>query len=331
MARKVTLPRSPRSGVKRFEVIGAGPTIYKVKPWAHQALAYDFVKKRPGALLFCGMGTGKSRVVIDLINNDYSLKRVLIVCPLSVCAAWELQFQKFSCRHTNVVILDKGSVPARAIKADKALREAKISDRAVVFVINYDSFWRPAFAKFCLSAKFDLIVADECHRLKSPGGKASRFAARRGRCCRKRLGLSGTPAANSPLDIYGQFRFIDPSIFGTSYTRFKNRYGVWGGFQGYQLIGLQNEKEFNERFYKITFRADSEDVLDLPDVQHVEIPLEMSPATLRVYRELEQEFIAGVEDGTVTVSNALTKLLRLQQVTSGHIQLDDEEGIRVLH
>src|SRR5207302_255726 len=90
----------------------------------------------------------------------------------------------------------------------------KHQQEALAFVLNYDSAWRSPFAEWALKQKWDLVVADEIHRCKAPGGKASRFLARLGKAARFRLGLSGTPMPHSPLDVYAYYRFLDPRIFG---------------------------------------------------------------------------------------------------------------------
>ena len=121
------------------------------------------------------------------------------------------------------------NVKAKRDEAQRKINLAKARGVPVVVVINYDSAWRTPFAEWALKQKWDLVVADEIHRCKAPGGKASRFLARLGKAARFRLGLSGTPMPHSPLDVYGYFRFIDATIFGWSYNRFRQHFAVMGG------------------------------------------------------------------------------------------------------
>lgn len=295
------------------------------KLWKHQEEALETIKGLPGAMLYMGLGVGKSRVIVEHIHRQ-NLQKILILAPLSVLFAWRLQFETHSPDMPAVVILNKGSIAKRLEEAKRAVRGKK----KVVLVLNYDAVWREPFGSWAIKQKFDLLVLDEVQRLKAPGGKSSRYCQRLGRSAFQRVGLSGTPFANGPVDIYGQYRAIDPSVFGTSFVRFRNRYCNMGGFQGYQIVSYRNQTEMNRKFYSIAHRADR-DVLDLPDVKHVQIPIELSPKVRKIYVEIENEFIAGVADGTVSVSNALVKLLRLQQVTSGAVKLDDEEKVTVLH
>jgi len=303
---------------------------YKTKPWRHQVEAYHAIKDFDAALLYMGMGTGKSRCVIDQIANDDTMKLVLIVCPLAVISAWEHQFAVHCPVRYEFVVLRGGSTVdnVKILRENLLRQEARDGGRRPlqVFCINYESVWRSMFGNYILTLKWDMIVSDEIQKLKSPGSKVSRFMARLGKTARRRLGLSGTPLAHSPMDAYAEFRFLNPLIFGTSFIRFRSRYAVMGGYGGYQVLSYKNQKDFSTRFYSITYRADSS-VLDLPDVQHIKVPIELSndrkDMSRQVYQSLEREFVAAVKSGVVTVSNALVKLLRLQQITSGFLRVDD--------
>jgi len=295
------------------------------KLWEHQEDALQFIEPLEGSYLHMGLGTGKSRVIVEHIYR-HNIMKTLILAPLSVLNAWDLQFKTHSPDPPRVLVLNKGSVPKRL----EAAKLAVSIHGPVVLVINYDAVWRPVFGEWAIKQKFDLLVLDENTRIKAPGGKASRFCSRLGKSCAQRVGLSGTPMSNGPVDLYGQMRTVDRSIFGTSFVRFRSKYTVMGGFQGREIISYRNQPEMNKRFYSIAFRADR-DVLDLPDAQHVKIPIDLTPKARSIYTEIENEFIAGVADGTVSVSNALVKLLRLQQVTSGSVKLDDEDRMVQVH
>lgn len=294
------------------------------QPWRHQLAAYHFAQHLSACLLYLGMGTGKTRIALDLIQGRGD-RRVLVACPLSVVAAWERQAQVHA-PGVKVVRLDQGSVAQKLKRAEAALSMA--GDAAIALVVNYDAIWRPPFSDWVTSRDWDLLIADECHRLKSPGSKVSMFFARLGARAKHRLGLSGTPLAHSPLDAYGIFRFLDPGIFGTSFNRFAGRYAVYGGFEKRQVVDYVNQHEFNAKFYSIAFRADR-DVLELPEATHIERTFELPPAAAKIYRELRDEFVAEVGAGVVTATNALSRLLRLQQLTSGHLPVGEGEELHV--
>jgi SNF2 family DNA or RNA helicase len=99
-----------------------------------------------------------------------------------------------------------------------------------------------------------------------------------------------------------------------------------GGFEGRQVVGYQNEAELAEKLGTLSYVCKSDDVLDLPEYHHVEHYCELEPKARRIYERLDKEFVAGVDDGTITAGNALVKLLRLQQLTGGWLR-DDEDTL----
>jgi SNF2 family DNA or RNA helicase len=292
----------------------------KVPLWEHQMDAYQFAYNKQAAMLAMDMGTGKSAVAISLVVN-HNLNPVLILCPKSVIGVWPKQFEKFSAIPYRVLTInDKdGTVPKRAEKVAKQLD----MQGNLVVVMNYEACWRRPMADLLLAVRWGAVICDESHKIKAPGGRASRYVARLRAVSRYRYALTGTPLPHSPLDAYGQFRFLDPSVFGGSFTHFRSHYAIMGGYGGYEVTGYKNQMEFNKKFYSISYRCKASDVLTLPEYVDTERYCTLSDSAARTYRQLESVFYAEVAEGTVTVSNALTKLLRLQQLTSGYLRLDD--------
>lgn len=289
------------------------------KPWTHQVEAFEFAKGKNGVMLAMDMGTGKSFTTVALCK-EHKAKKVLILCPLSVVNVWPREFEGFK-----VVALDTGSVADKTTKAKQALTSAFIGDQPCVIVINYEASWREPFKAFAAKIQFDIVVLDESHRIKSPGGKASRNASQFVKQGCKIIALTGTPAPHSPADLYAQFRAINPEIFGTSFNRFKKRYAMMGGYQNYQIIGWRNQEEMKQKFDSVAITIKKEDALDLPEINHVDIPVILSQKARGIYDLIDREFWALVDEGHITASNALVKLLKLQQVTGGFIKDDDEK------
>ena len=297
------------------------------RPWQHQLRAYHFAHDLQAWMLALDMGTGKSKVVVDLICS-LGLRRVLVVCPLSVVPAWEKQVKLHAGRPDVRVVLLGNEVDGVRAKAQRAESELSRWSGPVVLVINHESLWREPFGSWAMRQQWELVVVDESHRMKAPGGKLSMYLARlRDRAARRGC-LTGTPMPHSPLDVYAQYRFLDPGIFGTSYQRFKMRYAQMGGYLNHQVVAYQNQDELAERFGSIAYRVKAGEVLDLPPFQHITRTCTLSHEEAKVYASLASELIAQVREGIVTASNALVKLLRLQQVCSGYVKLDD--GAEVL-
>jgi SNF2 family DNA or RNA helicase len=199
----------------------------------------------------------------------------------------------------------------------------------LVLVINYDAVWRTPFGDWAGKQTWDLMVCDESHRIKAPGGKASFYMARIASRAKQRLALTGTPMPHSPLDVYSQYRWLDQGVFGTSFNRFKTKYAIMGGYGNYQVLGFRNEEELFENFDRLAFQVKTEDVLDLPDAVDTTVPVHLEGAAKGMYQTLEKEFYTELKEGEITITNALVKLLRLQQVTSGYVRQDDGTDIEL--
>lgn len=299
----------------------AQPPVRKHDAWAHQLGAYHYAYSHStnAAMLAMGMGCGKSLVAIQLLEN-WRAQSALILCPLSVVPVWRREFAKHAATSPRVLILDEhsGSVAQKRLAADAFLKQGP-----GVVVLNYDSARADLFAQWSTARKWDAVILDESHRVKSASGKTSKLVHKLGRVCGQRLCLTGTPMPHSPLDIYGQYRFLGPGIFGPSYVRFRARYAITDRMFPSKVLRWINQDEFAEKVGKLMYRVDSS-VLDLPPVMHETRTFDLCPKARRAYRELEQDLITQVDAGTVTVSNALVKLVRLQQITSGYLPVEDK-------
>jgi len=179
----------------------------------------------------------------------------------------------------------------------------------------------------------DLVVVDESHKIKSANGNASKLMARVSRHVPRRAILTGTVMPHSPMDVFGQWRFLDPLAFGSkkadgtmqlmTVEDFRSRYAVMGGFFGQQITGFQNLDDMQRIMAKNALVVRKADALDLPPTTDVVIPVELSPEEKRAYAEmknvLQTQFSSGDQ---TTAKNRLTQMLRLRQVTSGHLPDD---------
>lgn len=296
----------------------------KTIPWAHQVRAYTYLHTHEATMLAMKMGTGKSKVFVDYTVNE-GAKRVLILCPNNVADVWVEQYYTHADESKKVTLVPLGRGTGTVVEKMRLARKAlEVDWPLVVVIVNFESAWREPLASLLLKTHWDVIGIDESHRIKQPGAKISRFCARLAKQGKKRVCMSGTPMAHSPLDVYGQYRFLDPSIFGSNYRLFQRRYALLGGPTNTWVKGYQNEKELYEKFHRIALVV-GDDVLDLPPTVTVKRRFDLEAKTRKIYQALEREFYAEVDRGEVTVTNALTKLLRLQQVTSGYLPLDSGE------
>jgi SNF2 family DNA or RNA helicase len=289
--------------------------------WQHQREAVEWAAGRKHCILHMGMGTGKSRCLLEILREE-SLGRVLICCPKAVIPAWGKQAGLWLPEY-RVLLLEGGS----SADKEKRLKAAMADSRPLIVVSNYESAWRiPLIEK----TRWDVLCYDECHKLKAPSGRTSRWASRMGtkNPTAKRVGLSGTLLAHSPLDAYGVYRAIeapDCQTFGTSFTAFRSRYAVTRpGYPGW-VVGFRNTDEFGTKVAQTTFHRRSEDVLDLPDIMHEQVDVDLTRKEAELYTAIEDEFCATMGDRNVTPQNALVALTRLLEICGGHVHLDGSD------
>ena len=302
--------------------------------WQHQSDGAVFVKDKPGALLWWGMGSGKSYASINIIQKQRA-KYVLILCPKSVIMTWIKEIEKYTNNDFIVVAPTKGSVAKKAKQIKTIIDYYQNNTKPIVIILNYEACWRSGLGQIRDAYKniidnglikkipWDIIICDEIHRIKSPGSRISKFIINVK--TKQKIGLSGTPFS-TPLAVYGIFRFLDKNLFGTSYQRFKFKYMLWGGFENRQVLQYINQDDMNERIHRITHRVKVEDVIELPPAQHIITECELNNKARKAYDHFKKEAILQFESGTeLTAANVLTKMLRLSQICSGIIK--DDNGI----
>ena len=304
-------------------------------PWNHQQLAFDYLGDRldkgNAAALFSGMGTGKSRVAIALIA-DRNVPVTVIVGPKAMLLEWPDMFTRDAPFLAHVISL--GGTPAQKDKLIyEGHREQALDGGRLVFVTTYGSVWREPIRTYLQEDPPGMVILDESQKIKAAGSKVSLFfrdwAADNPRAAR--VAMTGTATHDRPLDLYGQYRFLDRRIFGTNFDQFRARYAHTIDQEKYKIItGYHDLEDLTERMYSIAFRVES-DVLDLPPKMPPAYRwAELNPKARKVYRELATELAVLHEDKSLTIPHGAAKILRLQQITSGFLPLkawDDESLI----
>ena len=279
--------------------------------------------KSRGAALLMEMGTGKSLTAIAItgaLSQAGRIRRVLVVAPLSILGVWEEEFQKFAAFPYVLAVLSGSS----AKKLD-TLRHMNGTALQVV-VVNYESAWR--LEKALTAWHPDLIIADEGHKIKTHNIAASKAMHRMGAKASYRLLLTGTVITNKAIDVFSQYKFLNPAIYGNSFYAFRNRYFDMVGYGNHTpVLKKSMEGELTEKLHRISYRATKAECLDLPETTDVIRQIELEPAALRIYRGLVKESYAELAGGEVTATNILTRLLRLSQLTCGFLGNDETAAV----
>ena len=253
-----------------------------------------------------------------------AIESVLVVAPTSVCPVWPKDLAEYADFRYRVGVLlgDKD----KRLRELEAVRSYPLKGLKVA-VINYESTWREGIFDALMDWKPDMIIADESQRIKTHNAQQSKAMHQLGDIAKYKLILSGTPVQNNAIDIYSQYRFLDPTVFGTNYFAFRGRYAIMGGFNQRQIIGYRDLDALIRKEFSIAYRVTKEEALDLPEQTFITRNIPLQGKAKKLYDTIKRDSFAELESGgKITAPTVLTKLLRLQQFTGGFIQLD--EGIK---
>lgn len=300
----------------------------KAKPYQHQYNAFNFAcrkfgllpteSKSSGVALLLDMGLGKTLTSIGIAGALYQyglIKRILIVAPLSLLNVWEQEFATFADYAYTLTVL-KGTSTQKA----EQLKNIGHS-RLQIVVVNYESTWRIEKALADFSA--NLIIADEGHKIKEPRTAQAKAMHHLGDKAKYKLLLTGTVITNKEIDVFSQYRFLDRTVFGDSFYAFRNRY--------FDMVGYGNHTprfrthmldDFLQKMHSIAFRVTKDECLDLPEITEECRTVLLEPKAKKLYKELEKQSYSELAGSEISAINVLTKLLRLSQVTGGHVTDD---------
>jgi len=309
---------------------------FKTEPWPHQLAALKYLMGKRAAALYTDCGSGKTKIMIDMIMNK-GLKRVLIVTTNKSCSVWleEIALHGYSKRVHPVPLFDTEIVKRVSSLKEYEIKGSRVNQKgSLIFIINYEAVWRTKIARVLLHKRLgiDCVICDESHRIKSPGSKCSRFLTNIGKIVDYRYLMTGTPLAENPMDVYAQYRFLDPTIFGTSITRMRARYenvDLARSSKVMYTILDKNEPyihldELRKKMFSIAFQMDS--TVKLPPTTSVIRSFFLSSKTEQLYRNLYKDgAIQYSEIEVLETSNVVSKIIRLQQLTSGYLALENLE------
>lgn len=270
------------------------------------------------------MGCGKTLTTIAVAGALYNLgkiDRVLVVAPTSVCSVWPHDLNQFATFpwEARVLLGDK----KKRLKALNELENWPFKALRIA-VINYESTHRDGIFEALAAYKPDLIVCDESQRIKNPSAAQSKALHKLGDAAPFRMILSGTPVQNNAVDLYSQYRFLDPAVYGANFYAFKNRYCIMGGYGQHQIVGYRNMDKLVEKEHSVAYRVTKEECLDLPQQTFINRYVQFTDAEQAIYEQLRKSSFLELETGeNVTATTILTMYLRLMQLTGGFLTADE--------
>ena len=309
----------------------------KFVPRSYQKLIVDNILYNKRTAVFAGMGLGKTASTLEAIRQIKAVRpslTVLIIAPLRVAqSTWPDEVRKWDSFKNLRVSVICGSVKAR--------RDAMLAD-ADIYTINYENIpWLVEELKD--EWFFDLIVADESTRLK---GLRARQGTQRAKALAKVafksegfVELTGTPAPNGLLDLWGQMWFLDKGArLGKSFSAFQKEFfypiSRGGGATRWVEWKLQegSDKRIKRRIEDVSITVNPEDYFDVAKNIFNDIVVELPHEVMRQYRKFARELYLELEGGAeVTAANAAVKTGRLLQMASGAVYAEDGEAYAVVH
>ena len=214
----------------------------------------------------------------------------------------------------------------------------KDTDNLKILLINIDAFSTKQgtdLAKRFLISTQCLMAIDESTTIKTPTAKRTKTICNLRTLAKYRRILTGSPVTKSPLDLYTQCYFLDPELLGfASYYSFKNRYAVMisrsvATHSFKQIVDYQRLDELEGKLNQFSYRVLKSDCLDLPDKVYTKRYIEMTPEQKKAYVEMKNFAISILERDTVTAAGILTQMIKLHQITCGHLITDEGKTIEL--
>ena len=280
------------------------PGMYK--PFEHQIATSEFLTLNRRAYCFSEMGTGKTASAIwsaDYLMSAGAIKRVLVICPLSIMdAAWRRELFKTVMSRT--VDVAHGS---------REKRNAVINSGAEWVIINYEGIG--ICSEAIDKAGFDLIIVDEANAYRN--ARTQRFKALN-RLIRPETWvwlMTGSPAAQSPVDAYGLAKLLFPAKVPRSFSAFREK------VQYKATMFTWNNKPDCERIVhellQPAIRFTKAECLDLPELTYQTREVPLTAQQNKFYKKLRQEMLMEAGGGTISAANAAVLIGKLLQLSAG--------------
>ena len=316
---------------------------FKTKPYKHQLDALQASWNKKTYALFMEMGTGKSKVLVDNISILYDkggIKNALIVAPKGVYRNWyDIEIPVHIAEHVdyNMVLWDSNLTQKKLQELDSLFEN---DGKLKIFIMNVEAFSTSkgvVFAEKFLNNTLgsNLIGIDESTTIKNPTAKRTKSILKIGELAKYRRILTGSPVTKSPLDLYSQCKFLDEYHLGFgSFYSFRSRYAhmLDRNFNGrrVQIIGSYRRlDELTEVLEKFSYRVLKKDCLDLPDKTYMKRIVELTEEQLKMYATMKQAALAESKGKIASTTNAMTQLMRMQQIVCGHVKMDDGSMVEI--
>ena len=299
----------------------------------YQVRAVQHGLEHPLASYWLDMGLGKTIIALSVIQERMSRCEVtgtLIVAPLRVCqTVWAQEARKWT--HTK-------DLSFNLIHGNRAQRSRAALTPANIYLVNYENLvWLIEFLieqriSKGLYPPFNMMVFDESTKLKAVDTKRHK-ALRKILCYLPfRLALTGTPASNGYMDLFGQYLAIDSGDrLGQRITHFRNTYFSNDGYSYKWHLKPGADKLIQDSIADITLEMKAADYLELPKVVFNNIMVDLPAKALKHYADLERDMFTVLDNGQgIESANAAVLTNKCLQAANGAIY-DEDRNWHKLH
>jgi len=308
---------------------------FKTKPYAHQLIALEKSWDKTEYGYFMEMGTGKSKVLVDnmaMLYDKGKINGALIIAPKGVYNNWFTQeIPTHLASHIQpTMVLWTASTSKTKDKEYQSLFET--GHDLHILIMNVEALSTKKgldFAAKFLRSHTTMLAVDESTTIKNPTAKRTKSILQLGKQAEYRRILTGSPVTKSPLDLFTQCNFLNEFLLGfDSFYAFRNRYAhmIERNFGGrrVQLVGSYKRlDELADNIKSFSYRVLKEDCLDLPDKIYTKREIELTDEQSKAYATMKSAALASLKGKMATAPHVLTQLMRLHQITCGHLKNDD--------
>ena len=306
---------------------------FKTKPFSHQLEGVEYGLKYDRWFLGDEQGLGKTKQVIDIAvarKVMYGYRFCLIVCGVNTLKwNWVNEIHTHSKEDAYILGQRRKGTKIRIGSTKDKLEDLKLMyDRKephpYFIITNVESFRDKNIADtisdLCKKGIIGMCAADEMHKMKNPTAQQTKGFLKCLPYCR--IGMTGTPLMNSPMDLYVILKWL--GYESHAFYSFKQHYCVMGGYGGYEIVGYKNLDQLTAQVREIMLRRLKSEVLDLPEKIYVDDIVEMEGKQAVMYKEVEAGLKADYINGDIDLTNPLSALIRLRQTTGYPGILSDE-------
>ncbi len=286
-------------------------------PYDHQKHTAGFLTANDRCYCFNDQGTGKTSSAIwaaDYLLEIGDIKNVLIVCPLSIMnSAWGDELFNLTMHRT--VAVAYGS---------KAKRIDIINTRSDFTIINFDGV--KTVPDTLRAMRFDLIIIDELTQVKTATTDRWKMLNSLVRPDTKIWGMTGTPAAQSPLDAYGICKMVTPTRVPKYFGSWRDR--VMRRVSQFTWLPAPDAEKLVHAALSPAIRYIKKDCLDLPPVTYVTRDVPLTAQQEKYYRKLKNEMRMEAAGETITAVHAAAGMIKLLQLSTGTVFSDTGDVIK---